>query len=186
MSTKIYTKTGDKGTTGLFGGARLSKAHYRIEAYGTLDELNSVIGMLRDYLDSNHDQQELLQEIQERLFSIGADLATDPEKKSWTLDLTESDVQSLEKNMDKMTDVLPELKHFILPGGGLPISAAHLARTVCRRAERRVVGLMESSVEVDELIIRYLNRLSDYFFVLGRKIAQDLGKEEVKWLGRKK
>lgn len=183
MSTKIYTRTGDDGSTGLFGGARLPKHHIRIEAYGTVDELNSVIGWSMSFVDDVA-LLEYLQMIQSRLFTIGSNLASDPEKEMITPDLTDEDIKSLEESIDMMQGNLPVLKHFILPGGSSSVSAAHLARTVCRRAERRCVALAFES-EVDPKIILYLNRLSDYFFVLARWLGHKEGIEEIKWIPRK-
>jgi len=183
MAFKIYTKTGDKGQTSLFGGKRLPKNHIRIEAYGTVDELNSYIGLLRDSVDVP--VKDLLKEIQDRLFTIGSSLASDPDKNMITPDITVEDISILEKAMDKMDEELPELKNFILPGGNTVVSFCHIARCVCRRAERNTVALLENEA-VDELVIQYLNRLSDYLFVLGRKIALDLGAEEVVWNPRTK
>ena len=180
---KIYTKTGDKGTTGLFGGARLPKDHVRIEAYGTVDELNSIIGIVRDHLE-NEDSKQVLSEIQNRLFTIGSNLASDPSKEMITPDILEADILLLENEMDNMESGLAPLKHFILPGGHPAVSFCHLARTVCRRAERRVIALFHSEPG-EEIIIQYLNRLSDYFFILGRKVADDFNVEEVKWHPRK-
>ncbi|HZV68087.1 MAG TPA: cob(I)yrinic acid a,c-diamide adenosyltransferase [Saprospiraceae bacterium] len=184
MATKIYTRTGDDGSTGLFGGARLPKHHIRIEAYGTVDELNSVIGWLMTFI-SEHNTRELLQTIQSRLFTVGSNLASDPEKEMITPDLTDEDIISIEVAIDTMQGMLPALKHFILPGGSPSVSAAHLARTVCRRAERRCVALAYES-EVEPRIILYLNRLSDYFFVLARWLGHNEGVEEIKWMPRKK
>jgi len=182
MANKIYTKTGDDGTTGLFGGARLPKDHIRIEAYGTVDELNSVIGWLMStFKDQETDQ--LLQTIQSRLFTVGSNLASQPGKDMITPDLLEDDVHLIEAAIDKMQDTLPPLKHFIMPGGSPSVSAAHLARTVCRRAERRCVTLGQTS-EVDPIIILYLNRLSDFFFVLARWLGAKEGVEEIKWIPR--
>ncbi len=179
MAFKIYTKTGDKGETSLFGGARLPKSHLRIESYGTVDELNAHIGLLRDALQ-NEATRALLKKIQDRLFDVGANLAVDPSKKMQVPEILEEDIQILEVEMDKMDEDLAPLKNFILPGGHLTVSYCHLARTVCRRAERNVVALSLVD-EVDEILVRYLNRLSDYLFVLARKIALDLGVEEVAW-----
>jgi cob(I)alamin adenosyltransferase len=181
---KIYTKTGDTGTTALISGRRVSKADLRIEAYGTVDELNSFLGLVRDQ-PVNESRRELLKEIQDRLFTLGALLAADPEKqvRKPLPDLFESDVELLERSMDEWDAQLPELRHFVLPGGHASVSFAHLARTVCRRAERLVTALAEED-DVDPLIIKYLNRLSDFFFVLSRRMAQDLGAEEVKWVPR--
>lgn len=181
---KIYTKTGDKGMTGLFGGARVSKDDIRIEAYGTLDELNSFIGTLLASMDVEG-QNEILTEVQNRLFTIGSNLASDPAKEMITPDLTESDITILENAIDNMNEHLEPLRAFILPGGSAAIGIAHQCRTICRRAERRVVSLANVS-KVDEHIGRYLNRLSDYLFVLGRMIAKEQGIKEVNWVARKK
>ncbi len=184
MATKIYTKTGDDGTTGLFGGARLAKDHNRIEAYGTVDELNSVIGWLIAVIpDQKIDA--LLQNIQSRLFTIGSNLASQPGKDMITPDLEDEDIALLESSIDKMQESLPPLTHFIMPGGSQSVSAAHLARTVCRRAERRCVTLSNES-SVEPKIILYLNRLSDFFFVLARWLADREGITEIKWQPRKK
>jgi cob(I)alamin adenosyltransferase len=180
---KIYTKTGDKGTTSLVGGTRLSKAHIRIDAYGTVDELNAHIGLLSDQ-PINEGRRDLLKEIQDRLFTIGSHLASEanlPNKK--LPDLHEGDSELLEKEMDNMDEVLPPLRAFVLPGGHASVSITHVARTVCRRAERAIILLHEQE-PVEEIIIRYLNRLSDYLFVLSRKITQELGAEEVTWKPR--
>lgn len=182
MAFKIYTKTGDKGETSLFGGARLPKSHLRIEAYGTVDELNSFIGLLRDCLE-DAEIRSLLKSIQDRLFDLGSNLALDPSKKLEVPMIEESDIEILEKKMDEMDEHLSPLKNFILPGGHVFVSYCHIARTICRRAERNVVALSHSD-EVDAILIRYLNRLSDFFFILARKIASDLGVEEIAWKGR--
>ncbi|QHV99847.1 cob(I)yrinic acid a,c-diamide adenosyltransferase [Spirosoma endbachense] len=181
---KIYTKTGDKGQTGLIGGRRVSKADLRIDAYGTVDELNSWIGLVRDQ-PINTSQKDLLKEIQDRLFTVGAELATDPEKaiKRAMPAIIAEDVAALEQAMDSMDAELPELRAFVLPGGHESVSFCHLARTVCRRAERLVIGLNDES-PVDDLVLQYLNRLSDYLFVLSRKMAQELEAEEVVWKPR--
>ena len=181
---KIYTKTGDNGQTSLIGGTRVLKSDERIEAYGTVDELNSYIGMLRDQ-EINKNRKDILIEIQDRLFTIGASLAYDAERsKSKIPDLFESDVQLLENEMDKMDALLPAMKFFVLPGGHPSVSFSHLARTVCRRAERLVIRFNEDN-KVDPLIIKYLNRLSDFIFVLGRLMSQELGAEEIPWKPRK-
>lgn len=181
---KIYTKTGDKGQTALIGGRRVSKADLRIDAYGTVDELNAWIGLLRDQPIAPG-SKTLLKEIQDRLFTVGAELATDPEK---TLNrrlpaIVADDITVLEQAMDAMDAALPELRAFILPGGHEAVSFCHLARTVCRRAERLVTALNDES-PVDELVLQYLNRLSDYMFVLSRKMAQDLNVTEIIWKPR--
>jgi cob(I)alamin adenosyltransferase len=182
---KIYTKTGDQGITSLLGGMRVPKSDLRIDAYGTVDELNSYLGLLRDQ-EVNQKRSDFLKEIQDRLFTLGADLATVPGKdKVKKPDLYAEDVEQLEQEMDLMDAQLPMLTAFILPGGHPSISFCHLARTVCRRAERIVVELA-SFEPVSELVIQYLNRLSDYLFVLGRKMAQELEVEEVTWKPRLK
>jgi len=181
---KIYTKTGDQGITSLLGGVRVPKSDLRIDAYGTIDELNSYLGLLRDQ-EVNQKRSNFLKEIQDRLFTIGAELATSPGKENVKKpDLHQEDVEVLERELDDMDVQLPMLSSFILPGGHQSVSFCHLARTVCRRSERIVVEL--ASLEpVSELVIQYLNRLSDYLFVLGRKMAQELNVEEVKWNPRK-
>ncbi|MBN8826160.1 MULTISPECIES: cob(I)yrinic acid a,c-diamide adenosyltransferase [unclassified Spirosoma] len=181
---KIYTKTGDKGQTGLIGGRRVSKADLRIDAYGTIDELNAWIGLVRDQ-PVNESRSTLLKEIQDRLFTMGAELATDPEKapRRTIPSITADDIEMLEQAMDTMDTELPELRAFILPGGHQAVSFCHLARTVCRRAERLVITLHEQS-PVDERVLQYINRLSDYLFVLGRKMAQELSSDEVVWKPR--
>jgi len=169
---KIYTKKGDQGKTSLIGGTRVSKHHLRIESYGTIDELNSYIGLIRSQ-KIDEGQKAILKEIQDRLFTIGSSLASDPERSKMKIpDLQEADVTLLEEEMDKMNESLPPLTHFILPGGELSVASCHLARCVCRRAERITVHLAEESF-VDEKVLIYLNRLSDYLFVLGRKVAYD-------------
>lgn len=180
---KIYTKTGDQGTTSLLGGTRVPKSNVRIDAYGTVDELNSYMGLLRDQ-EVNSGRTDFLKEIQDRLFTIGADLATAPGKdKVRKPDLHLEDIEMLEEEMDRMDAHLSPLRSFILPGGHTSVSFCHLARTVCRRAERIAVEL-SSTEHVNELVIQYLNRLSDYLFVLGRKMAQELQVEEVTWTPR--
>lgn len=180
---KIYTKTGDKGLTSLIGGTRVPKYDLRIESYGTVDELNSYIGMIRDH-DIDPSYKDLLKEIQDRLFTIGAALASDPEKSKMKIpDLHISDIETLEKEMDKMNDVLPDLKHFILPGGSQVVSFCHISRCVCRRAERITVHLAEDSF-VDEKVVIYLNRLSDFLFVLARKLCHDYELTENQWFPR--
>ena len=180
---KIYTKKGDEGSTSLIGGTRVLKSADRIDAYGTVDELNSYIGWVRDLSESKK-QKDTLLEIQDRLFTIGSNLAADPEKSRMTLpQLEEKDVEFLEKEIDQMNEDLPEMKSFILPGGHPAVSCCHVSRCVCRRAERAVVHLSENS-EVDRLIIKYLNRLSDYLFVLARKFSKDLGIPETPWKAR--
>jgi len=177
---KIYTRTGDKGTTSLLGGTRVKKYHERIEAYGTIDELNSFIGLLYDQqIDS--DDKKILLEIQDRLFTIESLLAAESKKISKKLPcIKPADIVLLENEMDTMNASLSELNAFILPGGHTSISVCHIARCICRRAERTVIRLAENH-DVDELIIKYLNRLSDYLFVLGRKITKNLGLDDKIW-----
>jgi cob(I)alamin adenosyltransferase len=180
---KIYTKTGDKGLTSLIGGTRVAKHHIRIESYGTVDELNSYIGLIRDQDITPHDK-EILKQIQDRLFTIGSSLAADPEKSRMVIpDLHLADIELLEQEMDAMNEQLPELRHFILPGGSSTISYCHIARCVCRRAERITVHLAEEST-VDEKVNTYLNRLSDYLFTLARKIGNDNKIPENQWIPR--
>ena len=180
---KIYTKTGDKGYTSLIGGTRVPKYHLRIETYGTVDELNSYIGLIGDQ-DISQNHKTFLKEVQDRLFTIGSSLASDPERSRMQIpDLHDEDIAKLEQEMDEMTAVLPELKHFILPGGNTAASYCHIARCVCRRAERLTVQLSSES-PVDERITVYLNRLSDFLFTLARKICLDRGCEENKWIPR--
>jgi cob(I)alamin adenosyltransferase len=180
---KIYTKTGDKGQTSLIGGTRVAKHHLRIESYGTVDELNSYIGLIRDQdIADNH--KTVLKEIQDRLFTIGASLAADPEKSKMKIpDLHTQDIELLEQEIDRMDSKLPPLRHFILPGGSNAISFCHIARCVCRRAERLSVHLAEDSFVEDKVII-YLNRLSDYLFTLGRMIANEQQITENEWIPR--
>lgn len=181
---KIYTKTGDKGTTGLFGGARVPKHHIRIESYGTVDELNSYIGLVR-HRDIDSRQKEMLGEVQDRLFTIGSILASDPSKSNLSVpDLHPSDVERLEQEIDHMNATLPEMRSFVLPGGNDTVAFCHVARCVCRRAERLAV-LLNDSEPVQPLVLIYLNRLSDYLFVLSRRMSYDTGAEEVPWRPRK-
>lgn len=179
---KIYTKTGDSGETGLFGGKRVGKDHLRVDAYGTVDELNAFVGLLADQCISGpgHEVTPALHQIQHRLFSIGAHLASDPDKSPMSPDLNEADINTLENLMDNMDADLPPLRNFILPGGHIIVSSCHVCRTVCRRAERLVVSLHRES-PVDILVLQYLNRLSDYFFVLSRHLARLLNADEVIW-----
>ncbi len=185
MSMKIYTKTGDKGNTSLIGGTKVLKSDLRIEAYGTVDELNSFVGLCRDLVDDENSKKILI-EIQDRLFTIGSSLACDPEKetKMKIPDLKEDDVSLLEKEIDRMNETLPEMKSFILPGGHLTVSYLHITRCVCRRAERNCVRLQQELNEHNSLIIKYLNRLSDYLFVLARYVAHLLNVNEVTWKPR--
>ncbi|SDS69976.1 cob(I)alamin adenosyltransferase [Formosa sp. Hel1_31_208] len=188
---KIYTKTGDKGTTALFGGTRVPKHHIRIDSYGTVDELNSHLGLIRDQDIDNH-YKDVLIKIQDRLFTVGAILATDPEKailKSGKQRLnipkiSEGDIQQLEQEMDTMNEALPPMTHFVLPGGHQTVSFCHIARCVCRRAERLASALNDLEPFQPESLT-YLNRLSDYLFVLARKLSYDLQAGEVKWIPEK-
>ncbi len=188
---KVYTKTGDTGTTALFGGTRVPKHHIRIESYGTVDELNSHIGLIRDQ-DMSDLYKKVLIEVQDRLFTVGAILATPPEKETLkngqsrlqNLGIVESDIEFLENEIDTMEEALPPMTHFVLPGGHTTVSYCHIARCVCRRAERLAVHLNDIE-PTDERVIKYLNRLSDYLFVLARKLSHDLNADEVKWIPRK-
>tara|TARA_R110001606_G_scaffold335027_1_gene483012 strand:- start:468 stop:1043 length:576 start_codon:yes stop_codon:yes gene_type:complete len=188
---KIYTKTGDKGTTALFGGTRVPKHHIRIESYGTVDELNSHIGLIRDQNINQH-YKNILMQVQDRLFTVGAILATDPEKavlKSGKDRLnipkiSEADITLLEQEMDAMNEALPPMTHFVLPGGHQTVSFCHIARCVCRRAERLASALNDLEPFQPETL-KYLNRLSDYLFVLARKLSNDLQAEEIKWIPKK-
>lgn len=181
---KIYTKTGDQGTTALFGGTRLPKSDLRIETYGTVDELNSYVGLLRDQ-EVNASRKDVLVEIQDRLFTMGSILATEPGNTKVKIpSLQESDITFLEKEIDKMDSQLPPMKFFVLPGGHPSVSIGHVVRTVCRRAERLVIALNAHGPAVDALVIKYLNRLSDYFFMLCRMMAHELKIEETPWQPR--
>lgn len=178
---KIYTKTGDDGSTGLVGGSRVKKDDIRLEAYGTVDELNSVLGLLRS-MSLNKPEIELLIAIQNKLFNIGSRLASDEKGEGYTasLAITGNDIRFLEDAIDKYESELPELRNFILPGGD-PVSAqCHVARTICRRAERRVISFA-GQLEKHQSTVKYLNRLSDLLFVLSRKLAKDNGTKEVSW-----
>lgn len=189
---KIYTKTGDKGTTSLFGGTRISKNHIRIDSYGTIDELNAWLGLIRDQEIDDH-SKKILSNIQDKLFTIGAILATDPDKtllKSGEERLNipkiyASDIELLENEMDTMNNSLPPMAHFILPGGHTTVSYCHIARTVCRRSERMATRLFEKE-PFDGIILSYINRLSDYLFVLARKLSKDLKVDEIKWIPKKR
>jgi cob(I)alamin adenosyltransferase len=187
MASKIYTKTGDLGRTSLIGGTKVPKSHLRIESYGTVDELNSYIGLCNDLISDEHINFSL-KEIQDRLFTIGSSLACDPEKEPLMKipDLKEEDILFLETEMDKMNDKLPAMKSFILPGGNVAVSSLHVARCICRRAERVCVHMQQELIFVEPLVIKYLNRLSDYLFVLARYAAHLLGAKEVAWKPRLK
>lgn len=188
---KVYTKTGDKGTTALFGGSRVPKYHIRIESYGTVDELNSYIGLIRDQEMSQIYKDQLIH-IQDKLFTLGAILATDPEKailkngkeRLNIARIAEEDVAYLENAIDEMEKELPPMTHFVLPGGHTTVSYCHIARCVCRRAERLSTHLNDIE-PTDEMVLKYLNRLSDYLFVLARKLTFDLKADEVKWIPEK-
>ena len=188
---KIYTKTGDKGTTALFGGTRVPKHHIRIESYGTIDELNSHIGLIRDQdIDQTH--KTILIEVQDRLFTVGAILATDPEKATLKNGkarlnipkISDADIKRLEDSMDSMNASLPEMTHFVLPGGHQTVSFCHIARTVCRRAER-LASHLNTLEPFQPVTLMYINRLSDFLFVLARKLSSELQAEEVKWIPKK-
>jgi len=189
---KIYTKTGDKGETSLFGGNRVPKYHLRIEAYGTVDELNSYIGLIRDQQIDSHSNQILIA-IQNELFTLGAMLATPPEKKvlksgkeRLNIDkVTSNSISLLENEIDIMNEKLPQMTHFVLPGGHTTVSFCHIARCVCRRAERITTQLSHESTIDDEILI-YLNRLSDYLFVLARKLSSDNNAKEIQWIPQRK
>jgi cob(I)alamin adenosyltransferase len=185
MAFKIYTKTGDKGSTSLIGGVRVPKSHIRIESYGTIDELNSCIGMVND-MAANEKINGWLREVQDRLFTVGSVLATDHSKevKMKLPDVHDADVKWLEGLIDEMNEVLPEMRSFILPGGNLAASTCHVARCVCRRAERLCVAMHEQQEYIPDIIIQYLNRLSDFLFVLARYIGHINGAEEIKWTAR--
>lgn len=178
---KIYTRTGDDGTTGLIGGSRVKKYDLRLEAYGTVDELNSYLGVVRSFQTNGHADQ-ILEQIQNKLFVIGAHLASDDSitlvKKQ--MPLGEKDILLLEKEMDKINEQLPELRNFILPGGCQATSFCHVSRTVCRRTERLIVELSEKT-DIDPNLVKYINRLSDYLFVLSRKISMDQNVPEMLW-----
>lgn len=185
MAFKIYTKTGDKGLTSLIGGTRVSKNHIRIDSYGTIDELNSFLGLC---IDSINDEKSktVLKEIQDRLFTIGSSLACDPDKEPLMKlpDLKDTDITFLEKEIDGMNEVLPVMKSFILPGGSVAVSHIHIARCVCRRAERICVAMQENELFIDVKVVQYINRLSDYLFILARYIAHISKVEEIPWKPR--
>jgi cob(I)alamin adenosyltransferase len=197
MAFRIYTRTGDKGKTALIGGTKVPKSHIRIESYGTVDELNSYIGLLSDHLTAaagvvSHPVFPLtasiqtLRGIQDRLFTIGASLACDPDKESKMKlpDLNEDDIKALEEDIDRMDEVLPEMKSFILPVGHIAVSTAHVARCVCRRAERICVQMQEDGQFIDPLVLKYINRLSDHLFTLARYAGHLLQAEEIPWKPR--
>ena len=180
---KIYTKT-DSGETSLLGGTRVSKAELQIESYGTVDELNAYIGLIRDQITQDSIYLELI-EIQDRLFTIGSHLANDQEKSKIKLpNIVEEDIERLEKQIDTMNHLIPPMRAFILPGGHTHVSHLHIARCICRRAERKIVQL-NHKWEIDPSILKYMNRLSDYLFVLSRKLSKDLRVKEIEWQPRK-
>lgn len=185
MAQKIYTKTGDLGKTSLIGGTKVPKNHLRIETYGTVDELNSYIGLIADHVSAVH-TKEILKEIQDRLFTVGSSLACDPDKepKLKIPDLHESDITLLEKEIDKMSAAIPAMKFFVLPGGHVSVSTIHIARCVCRRCERLCVNMQQHEMFVEPLVIKYINRLSDYLFVLARYTGHQLGVPEIAWKPR--
>ena len=182
MAFRIYTKTGDKGSTSLIGGTKVPKSHIRIESYGTIDELNSYIGLI---IANVQDVKSLdtLKEIQDRLFTIGSKLATDPGKETKMVlpELRDADVEKLENEIDRMDDQLPEMKSFILPGGSTPVAFIHIARCICRRAERICVHMQQDGMHVEDRVLQYLNRLSDYLFILARYISQVSGIADIPW-----
>jgi len=188
---KLYTKTGDKGKTSLFGGSRIAKDNIRIESYGTIDELNAHVGYLSDLITVKSINNDLLK-IQNQLFTIGSMLATNPEKTTLKsgknrlniAKINNEDVFYLEHKIDKYNETLPKMTHFILPVGHITVSSCHVARTICRRAERRIVALQEASF-VEEIIPKYINRLSDYLFVLARKLTVILKIKEIPWIPKK-
>lgn len=185
MALKIYTKTGDTGETALIGGTKVPKSHIRIETYGTVDELNSHIGFCGDQL--THENSKLnLKEIQDRLFTIGSSLACDPDREPLMKipDLKESDIEWLEKEIDLMNEQMPRMTSFILPGGHMAVSSLHIARCVCRRAERLCVQMQQEQLYIESRVIKYLNRLSDYLFVLSRFTAHVMGIPEIPWKAR--
>lgn len=185
MALKIYTKTGDLGKTSLIGGTKVAKSHLRIETYGTVDELNSYIGLVGDHI-AHAATLAILREIQDRLFTIGSSLACDPDKEPLMKipDLKESDINLLEREIDNMNDALPPMKFFVLPGGHPAVSTTHIARCVCRRTERLCVNMQEHELFVEPLVIKYLNRLSDYLFVLSRYAGHLLNVPEIPWKPR--
>ncbi|MFY8127174.1 MAG: cob(I)yrinic acid a,c-diamide adenosyltransferase [Chitinophagaceae bacterium] len=187
MAFKIYTKTGDKGKTSLIGGTKVPKSNIRIESYGTIDELNSYIGLVNDYI-TDPTTNTTLKEIQDRLFTIGSSLACDPDKEPLMKmpDLLESDVEFLEQEIDRMNESLAPMKFFIIPGGDVAISTAHVARCICRRGERTCVQMHEEGLFIDGLVIKYINRLSDYLFVLARYIGYLKNVPEIPWKPRVK
>ncbi len=184
MTLRIYTKTGDDGETHLFGGDRVSKDHRRVEAYGTVDELNAAIGVARAAATLSVD--DALAEIQSTLFEVGADLATPPSVKKRPSQLSDADIEAIEGLIDRCETKLEPLKRFILPAGTPAAAALHLARTICRRAERRLVSLRASEPATSEVALRYLNRVGDLLFVLARLANSEAGVGDVPWQARQK
>lgn len=180
---KIYTKTGDAGKTSLLGGTRVSKCDERIDAYGTIDELNSFLGLVGD-LDQDEIRVKFIRTIQSRLFTIGSSLAAETDKaRKIKPDLEENDIKALEESIDLMNESLPMMKNFIIPGGHQLVSNTHIARTICRRAERLIIKLLETE-NIEGIVIKYVNRLSDYLFVLARKQGFELSVKEIPWKPR--
>lgn len=178
---KVYTKKGDQGKTSLIGGNRVDKDHIRIEAYGTVDELNSHIGLVRDLLNDSY--TPIFINIQNNLFTLGSLLANESSKMKLP-EITKEDIEELELAIDKLDETLPVMRNFVLPGGHVSVSSIHIARCVCRRAERKVITL-NREVEISGIIIAYLNRLSDYLFVLSRKVSLELNAQEIPWIPKK-
>lgn len=178
---KVYTRTGDKGETSLVGGQRVKKCCQRIESYGTADELNSFLGLLMTYAKDSADHDSLTQ-IQRTLFVVGAYLATEPKEGGYMPDISQLSEQTdvLERDIDRISEALPQLRHFILPGGERAAAVAHVCRTVCRRLERNIYSLIDDGATVDSSVTAYVNRLSDYLFVLARKMNSDNGRDDVK------
>lgn len=182
MAGKIYTKTGDLGKTSLIGGTKVLKSEVRIEGYGSIDELNSNLGLVGDYVKAFYGIEKI-KEIQDRLFTIGSSLACDPKKETKMAipDLIESDIEFLEKEIDEMTGQMEPIRFFILPGGHIVVSTIHIARCVCRRSERAIVRMISNEEPVEPIIVKYLNRLSDFLFTLARFAAFNLKVNEIKW-----
>ncbi|MFN3403670.1 MAG: cob(I)yrinic acid a,c-diamide adenosyltransferase [Cytophagaceae bacterium] len=176
---KIYTKKGDQGMTSLYGGKTVSKSSLRIEAYGTIDELNSWLGLIRD-VQKDEERKQFLKKLQDNLFSIGSSLAADPDRKLPLPEIEKKLVELMETEIDKMDTQLPNLKNFIIPGGHTFVSYCHITRCVCRRAERIVTYLSEKE-KTDPFIVIFLNRLSDYLFILARMMSKELSAEEIIW-----
>lgn len=183
MSFKIYTRQGDDGKTGLIGGDRVAKHHIRVESYGTVDELNSQIGLVRSFIQGS-DEESVLSDIQNNLFVIGSHLASSPNSKMELPSFQSRIIEQMEREIDRITETLPELKNFILPGATSQGAHCHVARCVCRRAERLVVHLSDIE-EIQPFVIKFLNRLSDYLFTLSRHLDQKFGGREIPWIPQK-